>query len=68
MKQLWRTSPLTYIALVLAVLLSVYPFYYMFVIATRSLDAINSVPPPFSPGEAFGDNFQRVRDNEAANF
>jgi cellobiose transport system permease protein len=67
-KQLWRTSPLTYIALVLAVLLSVYPFYYMFVIATRSLDAINSVPPPFSPGEAFGENFQRVLDNDAANF
>jgi cellobiose transport system permease protein len=67
-KQLWRTSPLTYIALVIAVLLSIYPFYYMFVIATRSLDAINSVPPPFTPGEAFGDNFQRVLDNDAANF
>jgi cellobiose transport system permease protein len=67
-KSLWRTSPLTYIALVLAILLSVYPFYYMFVIATRSLDAINSIPPPFTPGEAFGDNFQRVLDNDAANF
>jgi cellobiose transport system permease protein len=67
-KRLWRTSPLTYIALVLAVLLSIYPFYYMFVIATRSLDAINSVPPPFTPGAAFGDNFQRVLDNDAANF
>ena len=68
MKQLWRTSPLTYIALVLGVLLSVYPFYYMFVIATRSLDAINSVPPPFTPGRSFSDNFQRVLDNDAANF
>ncbi len=66
--RLWKTSPLTYIALVIAVLASIYPFYYMFVIATRSLDAINSVPPPFTPGEAFGDNFQRVLDNEAANF
>jgi cellobiose transport system permease protein len=68
MRNLWRTSPLTYIALVLAVLLSVYPFYYMFVIATRSLDAINSVPPPFTPGDSFGANFQRVLDNDAANF
>ncbi|SNT31538.1 cellobiose transport system permease protein [Asanoa hainanensis] len=66
--RLWKTSPLTYIALVLAVLASIYPFYYMFVIATRSLDAINSVPPPFTPGDAFGANFQRVLDNDAANF
>jgi len=66
--RLWKTSPLTYIALVLGVLASIYPFYYMFVIATRSLDVINSVPPPFTPGDAFGDNFQRVLDNDAANF
>jgi cellobiose transport system permease protein len=66
--RLWKTSPLTYIALVIGVLASIYPFYYMFVIATRSLDAINSVPPPFSPGSAFGDNFGRVLDNADANF
>jgi cellobiose transport system permease protein len=66
--RLWKTSPLTYIALVLGVLASIYPFYYMFVIATRSLDAINSVPPPFTPGGSFGDNFGRVLDNDAANF
>ncbi|MEV4620105.1 carbohydrate ABC transporter permease [Asanoa sp. NPDC049573] len=66
--RLWKTSPLTYIALVIGVLASIYPFYYMFVIATRSLDAINSVPPPFIPGSAFGDNFQRVLDNSEANF
>jgi cellobiose transport system permease protein len=66
--RLWKTSPLTYIALVIGVLASIYPFYYMFVIATRSLDAINSVPPPFTPGSAFGDNFQRVLNNADANF
>ncbi|GIF49592.1 cellobiose transport system permease protein [Asanoa ferruginea] len=66
--RLWKTSPLTYIALVIGVLASIYPFYYMFVIATRSLDVINSVPPPFTPGGSFGDNFQRVLDNPAANF
>ncbi|MEV4532464.1 carbohydrate ABC transporter permease [Asanoa sp. NPDC049518] len=66
--RLWKTSPLTYIALVIAVLASIYPFYYMFVIATRSLDAINSVPPPITPGEAFGANFERVLDNANANF
>jgi cellobiose transport system permease protein len=66
--RLWKTSPLTYIALVIGVLASIYPFYYMFVIATRSLDAINSVPPPATPAGAFGENFQRVLDNDAANF
>ena len=66
--RLWRTSPLTYIALVLAVLLSIYPFYYMIVIASRSLDSINQVPPPATPSGSFSDNFGRVLDNEAANF
>ncbi|WBB70204.1 carbohydrate ABC transporter permease [Micromonospora sp. WMMD812] len=67
-RRLWRTSPLTYCALVLAVLFSIYPFYYIVVIATRSLDAINDVPPPVTPGGAFGDNVGRVLDNDAANF
>jgi cellobiose transport system permease protein len=67
-RRLWQASPLTYVALVLAVLLSIYPFYYLVVIATRSLDAINQVPPPATPGDSFGANFQRVLDNDAANF
>jgi cellobiose transport system permease protein len=41
----------------------------MFIIATRSLDSINDVPPPFTPAGAFGDNFGRVLDaKEDANF
>lgn len=67
-QRLWRTSPLMYVALVLAVLFSIYPFYYMVVIATRSLDSINDVPPPVTPGGAFGDNVDRVLANDAANF
>jgi cellobiose transport system permease protein len=67
-RRLWQASPLTYVALVLAVLLSIYPFYYLVVIATRSLDAVNQVPPPATPGDSFGANFQRVLDNDAANF
>jgi cellobiose transport system permease protein len=66
-KRLWRTSPLTYIALVIAVLSSIYPLYYMFVIATRSNDAINDTPPPFTPSGLFGDNINRALDNETAN-
>lgn len=63
-----RVSPFTYIALILGLLLTVYPLYYMFIIATRSLDAINDTPPPFTPGGSFLDNFQRVLDNTDANF
>src|SRR5690606_32028065 len=67
-RRLWRTSPLTYAALVLACLLSVYPLYYMVIIATRSLDAINDIPPPATPGDAFVDNFGRVLEADSANF
>jgi cellobiose transport system permease protein len=67
-RRLWSASPLTYFTLIFAVFLSVYPLYYMFVIATRSLDSINDVPPPFTPGGAFGDNFDRVLEADAANF
>jgi cellobiose transport system permease protein len=37
------------------------------VIATRSNDAINDTPPPFSPSSLFGDNINRALDNETAN-
>lgn len=67
-RRLWRTSPLTYVALVVAVLLSIYPLYYMVVIATRSLDQINQVPPPATPAGSFGANFGRVLDNPDARF
>jgi len=67
-RRLWRTSPLTYAGLVLACLLSIYPLYYMAIIATRSLDAINDIPPPVTPGDAFTDNFGRVLEAGGANF
>jgi len=67
-RRLWRTSPLTYVALLLAVLISIYPFYYMFIIATRALNAINTTPPPFTPGGSFWDNFNRVLQKDDVNF
>src|SRR5262245_26357958 len=67
-RRLWRTSPLTYVALLLAVLISIYPFYYMFIIATRSLDAINDTPPPVTPKSSFADNFGRALDKADVNF
>jgi cellobiose transport system permease protein len=66
--RLWRASPLTYVALIIGVVLSIYPLYYMVIIATRSLDSINDIPPHFTPGGAFGDNFDRVLAANEANF
>jgi cellobiose transport system permease protein len=59
-KRLWQASPLTYGALILAALFSVWPIYYMFVVGTRSLDSINDTPPPFLPGGSFFDNFGKA--------
>lgn len=63
-----KTPSLTYWALIIAVLLSLTPFYFMFIIATRKLEVINAVPPPFLPGGDFAENFGRVLDNEHAGF
>jgi cellobiose transport system permease protein len=66
--RLWRTSPLTYGALIFAGLLSIYPFYYVVVIATRSQDTINDPTPPVSFGGSFWDNFNRVLEKDDVNF
>ncbi|HEX6683141.1 MAG TPA: carbohydrate ABC transporter permease [Candidatus Limnocylindrales bacterium] len=63
-----KTPTLTYFALAIACLLSVVPFYFMFIVATRKLEVINAVPPPVLPGGEFGENFGRVLDNEHAAF
>lgn len=63
-----KRSPLTYFALIIACLLSITPFYFMFVVATRKLEVINAVPPPLLPGAEFDDNFGRVLDNDHAAF
>lgn len=66
--RLWRAGPLTYFALIIALILSVYPLYYMIIIGTRSLDQIHDVPPHFTPGDAFMDNFRRVLNTSDAHF
>jgi cellobiose transport system permease protein len=62
--RLWRVSPLTYLALVFAVLLSVAPLYFMLVMASRPNSEILSVPPPLTPGDQLDDNVGRVLANE----
>ncbi|MFC7246328.1 carbohydrate ABC transporter permease [Catellatospora aurea] len=67
-ERLWQASPLTYVTLLAAVALSIFPLYYMFVIATRTNDAIGQTPPPVTPGGEIGGNIDRLLGNESAAF
>ncbi|WP_410814473.1 carbohydrate ABC transporter permease [Micromonospora sp. 067-2] len=68
MSRLWRASPLTYLALVVAVGMSVFPIWWMFVVASRSSDAMGQLPPPMTPGGNLGANIARLFDNTDAYF
>ncbi|GAA3195895.1 carbohydrate ABC transporter permease [Actinocorallia longicatena] len=63
-----RATWMTKVTLVVAVLLSAFPIYWMFIVATRGNDVVSSVPPPILPGGMFGDNLQRLSDTEDAHF
>ncbi|MGD7044919.1 carbohydrate ABC transporter permease [Jeotgalibacillus proteolyticus] len=52
-----------YAVLIIGALLSVFPFYWMFVMATNHNNVINSVPPAYLPGAELVTNFQNVLDN-----
>ncbi|UCZ53840.1 carbohydrate ABC transporter permease [Bacillus shivajii] len=54
---------IVYLFLTVASIVSLFPFYYMFVMASRLNREINSVPPPFTPGNHLVENFQKVTDN-----
>ncbi|MBM0231748.1 carbohydrate ABC transporter permease [Micromonospora sp. STR1_7] len=68
MSRLWRASPLTYLALVFAAGLSIFPIWWMFVVASRSSDAMGQLPPPITPGGNLGANISRLFDNTDAYF
>jgi cellobiose transport system permease protein len=66
--RLWEASPLTYVALIIACVLSIFPIVWSFIIATRDNSAIYEIPPPLLPGGNFSDNVSRVLANDDANF
>ncbi|MDG4804465.1 carbohydrate ABC transporter permease [Micromonospora sp. WMMD980] len=68
MTRVWSASRLTYLALALSALLSVFPIYWMFVVASRTSDAMGQVPPPLTPGGNLGANIARLFDNTDAYF
>jgi len=51
---------LIYTFLSITSLLSLFPFYWMFVMATRPSAAYNSIPPTITPGNMLVENFQKV--------
>jgi cellobiose transport system permease protein len=51
---------LVYVFLLIAALLSLFPFYWMFVMATRPSAAYNSIPPTLTPGSMLVENFKKV--------
>lgn len=66
--RLWEASPLTYIALVFAAVMSVFPLYFMFVIASRDSSSAGQIPPPLVPGGNFIPNVERLLANRDAAF
>jgi cellobiose transport system permease protein len=66
--RLWEASPLTYVGLVIAVVLSAFPIVWSFIIASRGNDDVYAIPPPFLPGGNFGANVSRLLANDDAAF
>ncbi|BCJ66127.1 carbohydrate ABC transporter permease [Polymorphospora rubra] len=66
--QLWGASRLVYGALIASGLLSLFPIYWMFVVATRSSDSMGQMPPPLTPGGNLGANIARLFGNTDAYF
>jgi cellobiose transport system permease protein len=65
---LWHAGPLTRITLLATIVLSVFPIYWMLVVATRTNDVVGSTPPPLVPGGELGRNLSRLFGNEQAHF
>ena len=55
----------TYVVLLIVLFLSAFPFYWMFVVASQSTEAINAVPPAVIPGPNLWQHIQDVFDRVA---
>ncbi len=63
-----QAGVLVYGSLVVAIVLSVFPLYWTFIVASRTNSAIGAMPPPLLPGSHFFDNIRRVFSTESVNF
>lgn len=63
MKKFSMSKLFLYFLLFASAILSVFPFYWMFVMATNHNSAINKVPPAMVPGSELVTNFKNVLAN-----
>lgn len=63
-----RTSPLSYVMLALITFLSIFPFYWMFVVSSNTNAEISKSPPSFIPGGRFLIVAQKVLNAEGVFF
>jgi cellobiose transport system permease protein len=66
--RLWEASPLTYVALIIAVILAIFPIAWSFIVASRDNSAVYKIPPPLVPGGEFLANTSRLLANDQAHF
>ncbi|GGL24738.1 carbohydrate ABC transporter permease [Planomonospora parontospora] len=66
--RIWDAGPLTKVTLAFALVLSAFPIYYMFIMATRTNDEALDTPPPLLPGGHLGENVERLLATEDAYF
>ncbi|NAZ81597.1 ABC transporter permease subunit [Kineococcus sp. R8] len=57
------SSAVTHLCILIGVLLSLYPFYWLLVMATSTTGEIFSYPPKLLPGDNFGTNFSNLLAN-----
>lgn len=63
---LWQASPLTYLALIMGSVLSIFPIVWSFIIASRDNGAVYEMPP--TPGDQLFNNIDRMLANDDAAF
>ena len=63
-----RTSPLSYVALALITFLSIFPFYWMFVVSSNTNAEISKSPPSLVPGGRFLIVAEKVLNAEGVYF
>ncbi|QBI55137.1 carbohydrate ABC transporter permease [Streptomonospora litoralis] len=68
LRRMRQATPLTYFALIMTFILSVFPLWWMFVVATRTTTAASQFPPALVPGANFFHNVGRLFENSSANF
>jgi cellobiose transport system permease protein len=62
--RVYRASPLNYVVLIVTLILSAFPLYWMLVMASRTNDEIAQIPPPLIPGDQLGHNVSQLFANE----